>query len=440
MRKFIISNITVLFITGLLCASGLHFGMTGAVKSKKKEVDKKVREKKINDANATANANVLDVPNKPSSLEEGISPGQTNSMTEISLVWIDNSDNEEYFVIERALDYDGVPGTWKAITDILPANTVTYLDTGLTPNTKYWYRVKAVGFAGESEYSNTVSLHTSSVLEDLIPILNPNKYYSSICLDNSGNPHVVWRDSTFYIIGEICYLKWNGTSWVDADGTGQESINIASCGIDYFSYLSLRLDNSENPHVVWCTDWEIYYLKWNGTSWVDADGSGQESINISNNSGDSVEPSLYLDNSRNPHVVWRDSTSGNAEIYYLRWNGTSWVDADGTGQESINIASCGIDNFSYLSLRLDNSENPHVVWCTNWEICYLKWNGTSWVDADGSGQELKNISNNSGISVEPSLYLDNSRNPHVVWRDSTSGNAEIYYLRWNGTSWVDADG
>ncbi|MFH1282202.1 MAG: hypothetical protein ABII27_00880, partial [bacterium] len=93
------------------------------------------------------------------------------------------------------------------------------------------------------------------------------------------------------------------------------------------------------PHVVWCTNWEICYLKWNGTSWVDADGSGQESINISNNSGDSVEPSLYLDNSGNPYVVWRDFTSGNAEIYYLRWNGTSWVDADGTGQESINISN-----------------------------------------------------------------------------------------------------
>ena len=271
-------------------------------------------------------------------------------------------------------------------------------------------------------------------------------YQPFLRLDDSGKPHIAWKD---YTPGnfDIYYLKWSGTEWVDADGSGQQSKNVSDSSTDSY-HASLRLDGLGRPHVAWFENTsgnnDIYYLKWNGTEWVDADGSGQESVNISTNTGSSENPSLYLDSSGNPHIAWHDSTSGNEEVYYLKWSGTEWVDADGSGQESINVSNRPGDSGN-VSLYLDSSGNPHIAWYDfasgKNDIYYLKWNGTAWVDVDGSsGQESINISDKSGISNYPSLYLDNSGNPHIAWHNSLSQNNDIYYLKWNGEEWVDADG
>ena len=266
----------------------------------------------------------------------------------------------------------------------------------------------------------------------------------SLCLDGAGNPHIAWEEN---ISGsyEIYYLKWDGLAWVDADGSGQESINISSNSGGSQS-PSLSLDASGNPHIAWYDDTsgniDIYYLKWNSTAWVDVDGNGQESINISNTSGWSRFQSLYLDGTGNPHIAWEENIYGSYDIYYLKWDGVFWVDADGSGKESINISNT-IEQSRYPSLCLDETGNPHIAWYDyspgNSEIYYLKWKGVSWVDADGSGQESIRISNNSGESRYPSLCLDGTGNPHIAWHDYTSGYS-VYYLKWNSLSWVDADG
>jgi hypothetical protein len=263
----------------------------------------------------------------------------------------------------------------------------------------------------------------------------------SLSLDTSGNPYIAWSEGTL-LDYDICYLYWNGSAWVDADGTGQESKKIFN-DASWASDPSLYLDTLGNPHIVWSNSGEIYYLYWNGSAWVDADGTGQESINISNNGGASSTPSLFLDTSSNPHITWSDNTPGNYDIYYLKWNGSAWVDADGTGQESINISNNGGASQS-PSVYLDTSGNLYIAWSDNtagnYDIYYLKWNGSAWVDADGTGQESINISNNGGASQDPSVYLDTSVNLYIAWSDNTPGNYDIYYLEWNGSAWVDADG
>jgi len=274
-----------------------------------------------------------------------------------------------------------------------------------------------------------------------------NSTYPSLSVDNSGNPHITWEDNSSGI-DDIYYLKWNGAAWVDADGSGRESIKISNTGSSYRP--SLCLDGSGNPHIAWKDyspgNYDIYYLKWNGVEWVDADGSGQEAINISNTSTDSFYPSLCLDSLGNPHIAWFERILGNGEIYYLKWNGAAWVDVDGSGQERINVSNTS-GNSENPFLYLDSLGNPHIAWHdstsssgNSFDIYYLKWNGTAWVDADGSGQELINISNNPGDSEYASLCLDSSGNPHIVWYDFASGKHDIYYLKWNGTAWVDADG
>ncbi|GAB3712347.1 hypothetical protein GCM10027592_50730 [Spirosoma flavus] len=81
------------------------------------------------------------------------------SATQINLAWADLSNNESGFEIERSPD--GNTG-WSKIADA-PANTTSYQNTGLTPNTRYFYRVRALNAAGQSAYSNVADATTPDV-------------------------------------------------------------------------------------------------------------------------------------------------------------------------------------------------------------------------------------------------------------------------------------
>lgn len=77
------------------------------------------------------------------------------SATEVKLEWVDNSNNEDGFKIERKKEGED----WTEIAQV-EANVTTYTDTGLTSNTKYYYRVKAFNSAGDSDYSNEAEVTT----------------------------------------------------------------------------------------------------------------------------------------------------------------------------------------------------------------------------------------------------------------------------------------
>ncbi len=67
--------------------------------------------------------------------------------TEVSIGWVDNSSSEEGYIVERAEgDAEFV------LVATLPQNTQQYSDQGLSPSTRYRYRIKAYStVAGESE-------------------------------------------------------------------------------------------------------------------------------------------------------------------------------------------------------------------------------------------------------------------------------------------------
>ncbi len=100
-----------------------------------------------------------DVPNAPTTLQaEAISANQ------IDLEWIDNSNDEIGFRIERKT---GAEGQYSLIAQVALDDTV-HQDIGLEPNTTYFYRICAFNENGNSLYSNEVSVTTQNEFEGFI--------------------------------------------------------------------------------------------------------------------------------------------------------------------------------------------------------------------------------------------------------------------------------
>ncbi len=97
------------------------------------------------------------------------------STNQIVLSWKDNSGNEDGFEIERAPDVAGNPGSWTQIATV-GTNVTTYSDTGLTANTKYWYRARAYNAADNSDYSNQASATTPALCPRLVVGWGYNNY------------------------------------------------------------------------------------------------------------------------------------------------------------------------------------------------------------------------------------------------------------------------
>src|SRR5678815_2003697 len=94
---------------------------------------------------AEANATTLPFPPAaPSALT-----ATAESSTSIRINWTDNANNETQFKIERKT---GAGGTYAQIATV-SANVTTYTNTGLSPSTQYYYRVRANNTGGDSAYS-----------------------------------------------------------------------------------------------------------------------------------------------------------------------------------------------------------------------------------------------------------------------------------------------
>lgn len=107
----------------------------------------------------------------------------------LTINWVDGATNEDNYVIERSTD-----GTTYTEIATLAANVASYNEVGLTPNTLYYYRVKATNSAGSSAYASV------SVTTPPIPSI-PTK---------AVNPNPVNGSTTVELVGGNLTLKWTG--------------------------------------------------------------------------------------------------------------------------------------------------------------------------------------------------------------------------------------
>lgn len=230
-----------------------------------------------------------------------------------------------------------------------------------------------------------------------------------------------------------------GPSWVEL-GNSASSGGVSSFAGESAA-PSVAIDDSNYPAIAWqqnvSGNAEIYFRRWNGSAWVESGGSATNG-GVSNTSpAYSTYPSLAMDSSGNPAIAWSEATPSSWEIYFKRWNGSAWVGLDGS--DSGGGVSETADNSENAVLAFDASGNPAIVWTELQsvpEIYFRRWNGSAWVELGGSGS-AGGVSNTSTQSVGGSLALDSNGNPVIAWSEQLGvGQYEIYLRRWNGSAWA----
>ena len=204
-----------------------------------------------------------------------------------------------------------------------------------------------------------------------------------------------------------------------------------NAGLSFTSFNNARniaFTGTSNVHTVWYDerfgDSEIMYKRStdNGATW-------EAVVRLTNNTGASDLPSIAAFGS-NVHVVWRDTRDFNYEIYYKNStnHGATW---SGDIRLTTNSAS---SIYPSISLRLNVIQ---VVWEDdrdgNKEIYFKRStdNGITW-------DPVVRLTNNSGVSMSPSITTDSGENTHIVWQDNRDGNDEIYYINStnSGLTWA----
>lgn len=258
--------------------------------------------------------------------------------------------------------------------------------------------------------------------------------YISIDTDPSGAPVI-----GYVLSNQIFFLRWNGSSW-----------QSLFTGLTVGFYPMFVLDSSGHPIVTWnnhyygTTNDEIFVKRWNGSAWVEMGVGSATGGGISNSPGGSFfGPDIALDASGNPIVVWEDKSSGNSEIYVKRWNGTQWINMGVNSASAGGISNSAADS-TYVDIAVSPAGVPVVTWHEysynlNIDSIYVKqWNGTSWIEMGTGSASGKGISTEQRIAHRPSIVIDYTGAPIVTWTGTLySSDYEIYVKRWNGSAWVE---
>lgn len=141
--------------------------------------------------------------------------GEVTTPGSIQLFWQDNSNNETGFELQRGTTNGGPYAFYK----LLDEDAIAFEDTGLTPNTTYYYRLRATNTTQRSDYTTQLAVTISTDTEPPTP---PQNLVVSTNTVNSVT--LSWSPSTDNG-GVQAYYVYNGTTPI-ATGSNNTSYTV----------------------------------------------------------------------------------------------------------------------------------------------------------------------------------------------------------------------
>lgn len=337
----------------------------------------------------------LAYPNAPVAL------AGSGSGTSIALTWarVLVSDLYGYNVYRSTVQ----GGPYAKVNPVPTFRTAYYLDSGLAPLTRYYYRVAAVDSSGnESSLSNEAAISTNPPTHAVFPIETDSNSPSAVAFD-----HVYQGYPVAIAVGSAKLLVFHpdGSSPVDADGSGATFGDFSELG-SYFAPGPAIADLDGDGTA------EIIAGSWNPS----ADGTpiladrlfafdpaGQPKAGWPVQTRFSLWSSPAIGDLNNDgQMEIAVGTNGNEFLVY-RSNGTEWLDGDA------NAATTGV--FKVMPGSSYNSGTPAIVDLDGdgfRDILFGSPNGFLYAWR-GDGSDLPGFPINLGAQINASVavgYLD----------------------------------
>jgi hypothetical protein len=225
--------------------------------------------------------------------------------------------------------------------------------------------------------------------------------------------YVFWMD---LILGnDDIYFKKS----TDGGASFGDTINLSNSFNTHSTLPRLTLLN-ENVYTAWTegpfNDGEVYYRRS-----TDGGASFGETVNLSNDTGDSGRPELRV-SAPNLFIVWQNQAVKGDDIFFKRSTngGASFGD-------TINISN-NKGNPMEPEFSVTNASNVFIVWqnqaSNSKAIDILLKNST---DGGASFGDAINLSSTIGNSTEPDIASSNDGGVFAVWTDDTNGKKQVLF-------------
>lgn len=169
---------------------------------------------------------IIELPDPPANLV-----AKELSSSQVKLSWLRNSRNTTEVEISRSIFNNGN----YSILDTISFSYSEYIDSNLTNNTKYYYKIKALGPLGNSEYSN--ESHATTLHEGV-----PEADDVSHCYDgNTPTLEATGTDIKWYSNITLTSLLYEGDNYTCA---------LSDPGEYYFYVTQIYQGNESYPNTV----------------------------------------------------------------------------------------------------------------------------------------------------------------------------------------------
>lgn len=242
------------------------------------------------------------------------------SNEQIDLQWTDNSNNEDFFEIQRSVEGDEF-----IRLDTVMANVQTFSDPGLSTDIEYCYRVRAVNASSSSDFTNVAC----ETIPATIPPDAPSNLFLDLNLSNGIRVNLSWTDNADNEQNFVLERSIDGSTFIPLENTD----------IDFNTqnFVDLLLNVDSNLGSVYC--YRVKAVNQAG----DSEYSNEICVLIGPPSNEIILEAVAINSSS----VQLDWALVNAVPYPLRYiierrNGSSFEQLDSTETDTLRYLDLGL--------------------------------------------------------------------------------------------------